>query len=177
MGVADSLSSLGVVTEHQGELDQARTYHEEALKNRRDRKDPGGTAESLHSLGELAARKGESDKARRYYEQSLTTRHELGDRPNVADSLEALGILAAACKDLVQAARLLGAANSLREKISAPPSPAKQEKLDRVFSSTRSALGKDAFAKEWDKGRAMSLEQAIDYARKKEGGEHAGQSG
>jgi tetratricopeptide (TPR) repeat protein len=177
MGVADSLSSLGVVAEHQGELDQARTYHEEALKNRRDRKDPGGTAESLHSLGELAARKGESGQARRYYEQSLATRHELGDRPNVADSLEALGILAAACKDSVQAARLLGAAESLREEINAPTSPAKQEKLDAAISSMRSALGERALAKEWDEGRTMSLEQAIDYARKKEGGEHAGQSG
>ena len=177
MGVADSLSSLGVVAEHQGELDQARTYHEEALKNRRDRKDPMGTAESLYSLGELAARQGESAQAHRYYGQSLAIRQELGDRMNIADSLEGFGILAAACKEPVRAARLLGAAKSLREEIDSPTSPAKEEKLDAAVSGTRSALGKDAFAREWDKGRAMSLEQAIDYARKKEGGEHAGQSG
>ncbi|MGB7062844.1 MAG: protein kinase [Candidatus Zixiibacteriota bacterium] len=172
MGAADSLSSLGVVAENQGELDQARTYHEEALKNRRDRKDPMGTAESLHSLGELAARQGESGQARRYYTQSLAIRQKLGDRRNVADSLEALGILVAGCKDSAQAARLLGAANSLREQINAPPPPAKQEKLDRVLSSTRSAFGESAFAKEWDEGRAMSMEQAIDYALKKDGEEH-----
>ena len=177
MGAADSLSSLGVVAEHQGELDQARTYHEEALKNRRDRKDPMGTAESLYSLGELAARQGESGQARRYYAQSLAIRQKLGDRRNVADSLEALGILAANCKDSAQAARLLGAASSLREQINAPPPPAKQEKLDRVLSSTRSALGERAFAREWDEGRAMSLEEASDYARKKEGGENTQRSG
>jgi len=177
MGVADSLSSLGVVTEHQGELDQARTYHEEALKNRRDRQDPMGTAESLYSLGELAARQGECDRAHRYYGQSLAIRQELGDRMNIADSLEGFGILAAACKEPVRAARLLGAAKSLREEIDSPTSPAKKEKLDAAVSGTRSALGKDAFAREWDEGRAMSLEQAIDYARKKEGGEHAGQPG
>jgi non-specific serine/threonine protein kinase len=173
MGVADSLSSLGAVAQRQGDYAQARTYHEEALKNRRDRKDPMGTAESLHSLGELAARQGESAQAHRYYAQSLAIRQELGDRMNVADSLEALGILAAACEDSVQAVRLLGAANSLREQINAPPSPARQEKLDTVLSSTRSALGERAFAKEWDEGRAMSLEEAIDYARKKGGGERS----
>ena len=177
MGAADSLSSLGVVAENQGELDQARTYHEEALKNRRDRQDPMGTAESLYSLAELAARQGESGQARRYYAQSLAIRQELGDRRNIADSLEALGILAAGCKDSAQAARLLGAANSLREQINAPPPPAKQEKLDRVLSSTRSALGERAFAKDWDEGRAMSMEQAIDYALKKDGEEHTRQSG
>ncbi|MGB2805061.1 MAG: protein kinase [Candidatus Zixiibacteriota bacterium] len=177
MGVADSLSSLGVVAEHQGNYAQARTYHEEALQNRRDRQDPMGTAESLHSLGELAARQGESDRAHRYYGQSLAIRQELGDRMNIADSLEGFGTLAAACKEPARAARLLGAAESLREEINAPTSPAKQEKLDAAISSTRSALGERAFAKEWDEGRAMSLEQTIDYARKKESGEHAGQSG
>jgi hypothetical protein len=127
-----------------------------------------GTSESLHSLGELAARQGRSDQARSYYAQSLAIRHKLGDRMHVADSLEALGILVAACEDLAYAARLLGAASSLREKINAPPSPAKQEKLDRALSSTRSALGESVFAKEWDEGRAMSMEQAIDYVLKKE---------
>jgi len=177
MGVADSLSSLAVVAEHDGELDQARAYHEEALQNRRDRKDPMGRSESLHSLGELAARKGESDQARRYYEQSLAIRQKLGDRMHVADSLEALGMLAAACKDFGQAARLLGAANSLREQIGAPPSPAKQEKINKAISSTRSAMGESSFAKEWNEGRKMSMDQAVDCVLKKDGEEHARESG
>jgi predicted ATPase/tRNA A-37 threonylcarbamoyl transferase component Bud32/Tfp pilus assembly protein PilF len=174
MGVADSLSSLAVVAEHDGELDQARAYHEEALKNRRDRKDPMGTSESLHSLGELAARQGQSDQARSYYAQSLAIRQKLGDRMHVADSLEALGILVVASEDLAYAARLLGAASSLREKINAPPSPAKQEKLDKAISTTRSAMGESSFTKEWDQGRAMSMEQAVDCVLKKDGEEHAG---
>ncbi|MCK4790385.1 MAG: hypothetical protein KAV87_41995, partial [Desulfobacteraceae bacterium] len=133
--------------------------------------------ESLYSLGELAARQGECDRAHRYYGQSLAIRQELGDRMNIADSLEGFGILAAACKEPVRAARLLGAAKSLREEIDSPTSPAKEEKLDAAVSGTRSALGKDAFAREWDKGRAMSMGQAIDYALKGDGGKQTGQSG
>jgi predicted ATPase/tRNA A-37 threonylcarbamoyl transferase component Bud32 len=167
MGVADSLGSLGVVAEHQGDFAQARTYHEEALKNRRDRHDPMGISESLYNLGVLAERQGEYAEAHSYYAQSLTIRDELGDRMNIADSLEGFGTLAAACREQVRAARLLGAAKSLREEIGAPISPAKQEKLEKTVSLIRSVLSEQTFAKEWNQGRSMSLEQAIHYALKK----------
>jgi predicted ATPase len=176
MGVADSLSSLGVVTEHQGDYAQARTYHQEALKNRRDRQDPMGTAESLFNLGELAGRQGEYSQANAYHRESLAIRQKLGDRVNIVHSPEGFGTLAAR-EEPARAARLLGAAKSLREEINAPASPAKQKKLDTAVAHTRSALGKSTFAREWEQGRAMSLEQAIDYALKKDDDEPTRDSG
>ncbi len=169
MGVADSLSNLGAVAEGQGDFDQAQACYEQSLKNRRDRQDPMGIAESLHNLGALAERRGECGKARAYYEQSLTIRRKLGDRMDIADSLERLGTLAAVCGESGRAAKLLSAAKSLRVEINAPTSPAKQQKLNRAISETRSELGEEVFSKEWEKGQAMSLEQSIDYALSKDG--------
>jgi len=172
MGIADSLNSLGVVVGHQGDYVTAHKYHQEALKNRRERQDPMGIAESLYNLGELAIRQGQYDQAHAQYAQSLLIRQKLGDRMDIADSLEGFGVLAAARKEPVRAARLLGAAKSLREEINAPTSPAKQKKLKTAISRTRPALGERDFDKEWNKGRAMSLDEAIDYALKKDGEEY-----
>lgn len=173
MGVADSLSNLGVAAEYQGDYAEARTCYEEALNNRRDRQEPMGTAESLYNLGQLAARQGEYAQAHSYHAESLAVRKKLGDRMHIADSLEAFGVLAAGNRKPNRAARLLGAARSLRKEINAPVSPAKQEKIDLAISRTRSELGQGAFTKEWDKGQAVSLDQAIDYALKRESQEHA----
>jgi len=164
MGIADSLSSLGIVAERQGDYAQARRYHEEALKNRRDRQDPMGISESLHNLAELAAKQGEYAEALGCYAQSLAIRRKLGDRMNIADSLEGLGTLAAARKEHIRATRLLGAARSLREQINAPPSPAKQKRVDTTLSLVRSQLGEPAFSQEWDKARGLSVEEATHYA-------------
>jgi len=169
MGVADSLSNLGAVAEGQGDYDRAQACYEQSLKNRRDRQDPMGIAESLHNLGALAARRCEYGKARAYYEQSLTIRRKLGDRMDIAHSLEGLGTLATVCGESTRAAILLGAATSLRTEIKAPTSPAKQQKLNTAISKTRSELGESVFSREWEKGRAMSLDQAIDYALNRDG--------
>lgn len=168
MGVADSLNGLGVAAEGQGDYDYARACYEESLNNRLDRQEPNGVSESLHNLGELSVRQGQCNQARAYYIQSLMIRQKLGNRLYIADSLEGLGTLAAVCEKPERTARLLAAARSLREGIDAPMSPTTQDKLNTTISQMSSALGERAFIKEWDLGRAMSLNQVIDYALKDE---------
>jgi non-specific serine/threonine protein kinase len=168
MGVADSLNSLGIAAEGQGDYDYARACYEESLSNRLDRQEPNGVSESLHNLGQLAVRQGQLNQARVYYMQSLMIRQKLGNRLHIADSLEGLGTLAAVCENPQRTARLLAAARSLREGVDALTSSTKQDRLNTIISKMCSALGEVAFIKEWDLGRAMPLDQAIDYALKDE---------
>jgi len=63
-----------------------------------------------------------------------------------------------------RAARLGGAASALRESIGSPRSPAEQEEIDQQVAAVREALGEAAFAAAWDAGRAMTWEQAVEYA-------------
>jgi hypothetical protein len=95
-------------------------------------------------------------------------RQKLGNRLNIADSLEGLGKLAANCENPKRTARLLAAARSLREGVDAQTPFTKQDKLNTIISKMCSALGEVAFIKEWDLGRAMSSDQAIEYALKDE---------
>ncbi len=63
-----------------------------------------------------------------------------------------------------RAARLWGAAEALREVIGSPRPPNEREEYERGLATVREALGEEVFSAAWAEGRAMSLEQAIEYA-------------
>jgi hypothetical protein len=61
-------------------------------------------------------------------------------------------------------ARLLGAAGALRETFGLRRPPADQVEHERRVASAKVALGETGFEATWAEGRAMTLEQAIEYA-------------
>jgi hypothetical protein len=60
-----------------------------------------------------------------------------------------------------RAAWLYGAAAGLRTALGAPLLPAERALHKRAVADARAALGDDAFAAAWERGQALSLEQAI----------------
>ncbi len=60
-----------------------------------------------------------------------------------------------------RAARLLGAAATLREAGGTPLRPVDRADYDRTVTAARTALGDNAFAAAWAEGRALSLEQTV----------------
>jgi hypothetical protein len=63
-----------------------------------------------------------------------------------------------------RAAKLWGAAESLRDSLGLPLPPNELEEYDRNRAAAREALGEEAFARAGAAGRAMTVEQAIEYA-------------
>ncbi|HLY32201.1 MAG TPA: hypothetical protein VKQ36_14315, partial [Ktedonobacterales bacterium] len=59
---------------------------------------------------------------------------------------------------------------ALRESIGAPLSPGERQTADSELALLRIALTEEGFAEAWAEGRAMTLEQAVEYAMQ----EHAG---
>src|SRR5579871_1919807 len=113
----------------------------------------------------MAANRGDYASAWTYNEESLTIYGETGDRRGLAFSLETFAGLAFKEERLEQAAALWGAAEALREELGSPLSPNATEEYGRDVAEVRQALGEEAFLAAWAKGCAMSLEQAIAYAR------------
>src|SRR5262249_53003230 len=151
----------------------ARSLCEESLAIRRELGDRLGIATSLALLGETLYLQGEAAGAESHYQESLTIRWELGDRLGITEMLEALAELA--CGDGQEAtdgcahggrraARLLGAAEALREAIGVPIQPYEQEEYRRRVDRAGAMLDKEAFAAAWAEGRATPVEQAIAYA-------------
>ena len=66
---------------------------------------------------------------------------------------------------LDRAARLWGGAEKLREDIGAPLTLQERPRHDRQVAAARTAIGDDAaFDSAWREGRAMTLEQVVQYA-------------
>jgi hypothetical protein len=89
---------------------------------------------------------------------------KIGHRAAIARELECLAFIAKAEEEDQRAARLLGAAEVLRETIRIPMISTEQLEYDREVSDLRTNMDESAFAKAWAEGRAMSMEQAIAYA-------------
>jgi hypothetical protein len=64
------------------------------------------------------------------------------------------------------AARLFGAVESLLESIAGRLDPSDQKEFDYYVAAIRGQLDDAKFEKAWAEGRAMTLEQAIEFALK-----------
>jgi tetratricopeptide (TPR) repeat protein len=159
-----AISILGRVARLQGDLEGARALLEEKLETA---KEIGRTAEAnaFLGLGLVCLEAGEHERARALLADSLPLQQEYGTRRNVAAGLEGLGTLAVVNGTHARAARLFGAADALREEESCPVPPVDKPKLDKWISSTRRELGEEPFEDHWNSGRAMTREEAIEYAR------------
>jgi predicted ATPase/class 3 adenylate cyclase len=163
-GIAASLNNLGLVAYSQGDYALAQAFHEQSLAIFREVGDRGRIALALGNLGDVAGNLGDYHAARTFHEQSLAIRREIGDRRGIAYALEGFAALASAQEQPERAARLWGAEEALREEMGAPLSPSEREEYDRKIAEARAALGEDAFSAAWMEGRAMTQEQAIEYA-------------
>ena len=88
----------------------------------------------------------------------------VGDKWGIADVLDILAKPLIAEGHAIRAAGLLGAADALRKSIGIPLQPSSYSDFDRDVATLRDRLGEQAFEDAWADRRAMSLEQAIEYA-------------
>jgi predicted ATPase/class 3 adenylate cyclase len=169
--VAWALASLGRVAMRREEYERAVALCDESaslfpeLRHR-------GIAYPICTLGKVAYYRGDYDRATALYQESLAMHREVesegrsiwDDKWAMAEELEGLGAIAVARGRPERAARLLGAAEALREAISAPLPPAEHAEHDRSVAAVRTALGEEAFAAACAAGQAMSLEDAVALA-------------
>jgi non-specific serine/threonine protein kinase len=163
-GVAASLTNLAVVARDQGDYANARALSEESLAICRELGERQGTAGCLGEIGLILCDQGDYPAAQALLKESLTIFLELGDQRNIAEALE--GLAYAFWLDRSgRAALLWGAAERLREAIGAPLKPNDRLRAEHQVAAARSALGDDVvFDLAWQEGRAMNLEQAVQYA-------------
>jgi non-specific serine/threonine protein kinase len=165
-GVANSLHNLGRVVFRQGDYATANTLLKESLAIWRELGDKQNIAMALVNMGFIACSQDDYPSAKAYVAESLAIRQELGDKRGIAYALEGFAWLAAAQGHGARAARLFGAAETLRHALGAPLPPADRPYYDRMIGAARSAVGEDQFSAAWGEGRAMTLEQAVREAER-----------
>jgi tetratricopeptide (TPR) repeat protein len=163
-GAAWALNQQGDVAKEQGDLAGAREMYQKALSAFRAGADRWGIARSLSDLGTIACELGEQEAAYRAYKESLEISTALEHRRGIARALDGLACLALRKGDARRALAVAAAASRLRQVISAPLTPAEQAKLDQNLHRAWQELGEVAGNKAWEEGRAMTLDQAVEYA-------------
>jgi predicted ATPase/transcriptional regulator with XRE-family HTH domain len=162
-GITTALLNLGVVALQQRDYGRATTLLEEVLAMERGLQDKRGIALALINLGDVERYQADYARARASFVESLRLFRELGDREGMAAALEGLAGVAVGLGQSDRAARLCGAAEALREAIHAPLSPADRTHYDATLAGARAQLGDERFVAAQAEGRAMSLEQTIEW--------------
>jgi tetratricopeptide (TPR) repeat protein len=116
-------------------------------------------------LAHALRRGGRLDEAAAAYRDTIGGWVHLGHRGAVANQLENIGYLAIDQDRPDRAARLLGAAEAIREEAAAPMAFDEEPELARFVERLRTMLPLETFEAAWGEGREMSLAAAVALAR------------
>jgi predicted ATPase/DNA-binding XRE family transcriptional regulator len=169
-GAASMLGFSATVPFSRGDLAHARRLAERGLSLAREVGARDVLYVNLHPHAAIALAEGDNERAARLFEEGLTLSAEVGEANNVALCMEGLGAIAASEGRLERAARLWGAAEAILEPIEviAYPYATDRSLHERRVAATRERLDEETWTRAWTEGRAMTTEQAIEYALEKE---------
>jgi predicted ATPase/class 3 adenylate cyclase len=155
--ITTSANTFGLAAMRVGDLDLAEGAFEECLQLARELGEKPLTAAALCSLGEIALRRDLTTAAAERLVEAHTLYREFGDERDCAECLHALGGVAAAHKLPLEAARLWGAADALRERAGAALTPEEKAVDERFLSAVVAELGPDGLTRARSKGQSLKL--------------------
>jgi non-specific serine/threonine protein kinase len=157
-------SAYGHIALMRGDYEQARAYFQE---NARVAKELGNRLDYLWSnarIGHTALHEGNLIEARRVFVE--TTQEFQKDRyiVGLVFTLQCMASLYFAAGKAENAARLIGWADRTREEIGDTPPASEQAEVDRLLAAVVTRLGRAAFEEAYDKGCAMTADEAVAFA-------------
>ncbi len=156
----------GLVSASGGDLEGTVASHEEALLLYRQTGDKQGATMCLVNLGLLALIQGDHTLSTARLRKVLRLSLESDDKLAFMYALWGLAGVAASLQQPAGAARLWGAAETVCETYGLHPSSLgiSMTGYEARLARVREQLGGDAFEAEWEKGKAMTREEAVEYA-------------
>ena len=162
-GVALSLLYLGRAAHLRGDDAHASTLLEESLTVFEGSNDTRGVAEVLLEMGRIAHARANDKQALALCRRSLDRSRKLDNKTQIAFCLTLAGEILVP-RDAARAASLFGAAEALLRSLDAPLDPTGTLGYDGELANVHARLGGEAFAKAWQRGKTMTLGQAMDEA-------------
>lgn len=124
---------------------------------------------ALTTRARIALAEREFGQAERDAQEALTRAAEMGAQAFVADLLEILASLASVAGSHLEAARLHGAAQAMRQRIGIVRFRVYDAGYLESVDSAVNALGDSDFDEAWQAGLALSTEEAVAYAQRGRG--------
>jgi hypothetical protein len=115
-------------------------------------------------LAHIEREEGQYQHAIPIYRKTIVEWQRLGHRAAIAHQLECFAFIAKAQEQAERAATSFGAAAALREKINIAMTPQERIEYDREVADLRAGMDEQVFDSAWAQGRAMTMDEAIEYA-------------
>jgi predicted ATPase/DNA-binding CsgD family transcriptional regulator len=163
LGIVIALNNLGDLARFQERYERATELYDQAMGLARALGDPLSIVGLLNNLGAVANRRGDYRRATELYLESLFKCKKLVHKQGIAECFEGLAT-AEMRGGRERSAQLFGAAESLRETILTPLPPPEQGFYQANVATLRAALGEKTFVTAWARGRAMQLDEAVEFA-------------
>jgi non-specific serine/threonine protein kinase len=143
--------------------------HEESLFLKRQHGDGFGVASSLNGLAQVEWFRNDYERALSLLRESLALLQDLGHWRAIAQNLQLLAHVTADCGEAQRSACLFGAVEALQETLGDRRSvpvvlnmdPARTE---ASLAACRAKLTPAAFEAAWQKGQAMTTDEAVAFA-------------
>lgn len=164
--VANLFIFAGLVSVSEGDLERATASFEEGLALYREVRDPLGVSMCLTVLGLTEVARTNHARAVRLTQENLVLARESDDKTSIYFSFLTLAGVAFGSAKPARAARLWGAAEAIREPFGIHLTPLTRMLINykSFLAATRSQLGDVAFEKAWSEGKAMTQDEAVEYA-------------
>jgi len=159
-----ALQSLGDLARCEGHFAQAGVYYDESLLRLREVGAAQQIAMVQHGLAHALLHQGNVERARSLLGESLETMCAQDDRDGVLKCLLGFAALASATGLASDSVRLYAAAVANGGEKPAIVWPPEKIEYEHYLAQARATLSEAAFEAEQAKGRALSIEQAIEYA-------------
>ena len=163
---AYSFSTFGLarIAAELGDMELARKRFAESEEVARQLGNKRIIYSSRSELAHVLRQHGEIDEALKTYLDLLPKWKDMGHRSAVAHELECIAFILARKEKLARAAKLLGAAEALREAIDSVMTPMEQEEYAKEVEALRAGMDEAELKMKWEKGRALSMDEGIAFA-------------
>ena len=158
---AITLENLGLVAAGAGDLDAAVSLLEESIEMSARHEAPREVASAALDLAWVMLARGDRRRAQELLVSAWATFREFADRANSAACLEAFASLSAAEGRADDAARLLGAAEAVRDAIGSVRQPDQDRWVRPMLGALSAELGDERFAAACSAGRELGAEAAL----------------
>ena len=115
-------------------------------------------------IGHVLRHQGRYKEAETIYRDTILLFQEQGQYAAIAHELECFAFIAGAVGQNERAARLLGAAEALRESISSSMTPMERPEYETFIAKLHQVMAEETLKAAWEQGRALSMEAAIQLA-------------
>lgn len=160
-GVEMSLNRLGDIARCEENYGEAERLYMESWTIYHETGDKDEIASLLHNLGYVAIHRGDDEKAFSLFKEAFALQRDINNEAGMAECLMGIACVLTATGQHVQAARLFGLSETMRENTGAALWPANRIEYDRNLASLRKSLDEKTLTENWETGRHMSVNRAV----------------